>query len=266
MSGELSELLLGLGVVACASTLVWVASLVRRDAGLADLFWGLGFVGVAWVYHVRLEASGARSLLVPLLTTVWGVRLSLHLALRNLGRPEDYRYREMREARGASFWWVSLFTVFLLQATLLWIVSFPLFHVQRGSGPPGWVGLIGAGVAVLGLLLESVADAQLARFRRTRAHPGEVMDQGLWRYSRHPNYFGDAVFWWGVGLMALEVPGGWWTTIGPVVMTVLLLRVSGVTLLEQRLASEKPAYRAYAERTNAFIPGPRQNPRRDPPG
>jgi steroid 5-alpha reductase family enzyme len=252
-----------LAVVLGLATLVWVASLVKRDASIVDVFWGLGFVVAGWVYFVTAEGRGARGALVVGLVTLWGVRLSLHILWRNWGKGEDYRYRAMRARNPGSFPLRSLLTVFWLQALLLWAISMPLYQAQR-PGPASLAPLDFLGLAffVVGFTFEAGGDWQLARFKRDPGYAGQVMDRGLWRYTRHPNYFGDAVVWWAFFCFAAATPGGWWTFFSPVLMTLLLMRVSGVTLLEKRLKETKPAYRAYAERTNSFLPW---FPRRDRP-
>jgi steroid 5-alpha reductase family enzyme len=236
-------------------TLAWLASLLRKDASVVDVFWGLGFVVAAWVYALAREERTLRGDVVAGLATLWGLRLSLHILWRSRGRGEDYRYREMRERGRGSFAWRSLFTVFWLQALLLWAISVPLFQAQA-PGPAGltlWDGL-GIGLFAVGFAFEAGGDWQLARFKADPANAGKVMDRGLWRYTRHPNYFGDAVVWWSFFCFALATPRSLGTVYSPVVMTFLLLRVSGVTLLERRLRETRPAYRRYAEETNAFVP------------
>jgi steroid 5-alpha reductase family enzyme len=195
---------------------------------------------------------------VPTLVSVWGIRLAGYIAWRSRGKEEDYRYAAMREARGPSFVWRSLFTVFWLQAVLLWVVAMPLLQVQRVLEPHslGALDLLGLLLFAVGLFFESVGDYQMARFKSEPANRGRVMDRGLWRYTRHPNYFGDAMVWWGVGCMALATPGSSWALVGTAVMTWLLMRVSGVTLLEKDIANRRPAYRDYVMDTNAFFPGP----------
>jgi steroid 5-alpha reductase family enzyme len=245
-----------LGAALAMMTLVWLASLVMRDASIIDVFWGLGFVVVAWVYLAAREARTLRGDVVVGLVTLWGLRLSLHILWRSRGRGEDYRYREMRERNPATFPLRSLVTVFWLQAVLLWAISAPLFQVQRGAGPAGLVLLdvVGLLLFAVGFVFEAGGDWQLARFKRDPGNAGRVMDRGLWRYTRHPNYFGDAVVWWGFFCFAAATPGSWWTVYSPLLMTLLLMRVSGVTLLEKKLHETKPAYRRYAEETNAFFP------------
>jgi steroid 5-alpha reductase family enzyme len=255
---------LALGAILAAMTLVWLLSLARRDASIVDVFWGLGFVIVAWIYVAASAPRTSRGVLAAVLVTFWGLRLSLHILWRSRGRGEDYRYRAMRERDPAGFPRRSLLTVFWLQAALLWAISAPLFQAQR-PGPPGLTALDGLGLALfaLGFLFEAVGDWQLARFRNDPANVGRVMDRGLWRYTRHPNYFGDALLWWGFFCLALATPGSWWTLLSPVLMTLLLMRVSGVTLLERKLRETRPDYRRYAAQTSAFFPW---LPRRGRPG
>ena len=252
--------LFGLGLALALMTAVWLASLQRRDVSLVDRVWGAAFVVLAWGYLVvspAAEPPVARRLLVPLLVTLWGLRLSIYLTWRNWGHGEDFRYAEMRRAT-PGFAWKSLLRVFWLQATIAWVVGLPLLQVQRRDPGPdlGWLDLAGVVFFAVGLLFETVGDLQLARFKADPANRGRVLDRGLWRYTRHPNYFGDAMVWWGLALIALATPGAWWSLIGPAVMTFLLMRVSGVALLEKTLAETKPGYRDYVRRTSAFFPLP----------
>jgi steroid 5-alpha reductase family enzyme len=239
-------------------TLVWVLSLIKRDASIIDIFWGLGFVVVAWFYFLATEAETARKTLVVVLVSIWGVRLSLHILVRSIGSGEDYRYRDMRERHPGNFAIWSLFAIFWLQAIILWFVSAPLLVAQRSPLPEGltWIDWLGALLFAIGFLFETVGDWQLVRFKKDPANKGKVMQSGLWRYTRHPNYFGDAVVWWGLFLIALATPGSLWTIASPILMTFLLLKVSGVSLLEQSLSEKKPEYREYARRTSAFFPWP----------
>jgi steroid 5-alpha reductase family enzyme len=247
---------IGLVVALALMSLVWLASLVKRDASIVDVFWGVGFVAVVWVYFLTAQERAWRGSLVVGLVTLWGLRLSLHILWRGWGLGEDYRYREMRERSPARFPLRSLFSVFWLQALLLWTISMPLYQAQRRPDPGALAPLdvLGMALFLLGIVFEAGGDWQLARFKRDPAHRGEVMDRGLWRYTRHPNYFGDAVVWWSFFCFAAATPGGWWTIVSPILMTLLLMRVSGVTLLEKKLVETKPAYREYAERTSAFLP------------
>ncbi len=237
--------------------LVWLESLRRGDVSIVDCVWGLGFAVVSWAaYWCATDRSGV-NILLPALTTVWGVRLSAYLTWRNHGKPEDYRYRAMREKWGDSFPLVSLFTVYGLQGVVMWIVSLPI-QVGTVSATQLTTSLLVAGISLwaVGLLFETIGDWQLARFKSDPENQGRVLDTGLWRYTRHPNYFGDAVVWWGLSLVAYSTSGAWWTVVGPIAMTILLMKVSGVTLLEESLHKTKPGYESYAARTNAFFPGP----------
>jgi steroid 5-alpha reductase family enzyme len=218
--------------------LTWLVSIARRDASLFDPFWGTGFVVVAWLACVLNRPVEPRAMLLAVLTTLWGLRLSLFLLWRNWGHGEDRRYRAMRDHWGPRFWWVSYVTVFLLQGVILWF----------------GLDIAGLGLWTVGVLFESLGDWQLARFKADPANAGRVMDRGLWRYTRHPNYFGDFCVWWGLYLIA-AAGGAWWTVGSPLLMSLFLMRVSGVTLLEQTIVDRRPDYAAYQRRTNAFFPG-----------
>ncbi|MCU0306261.1 MAG: DUF1295 domain-containing protein [Thermoleophilia bacterium] len=243
--------------IAGVMLVTWLISLPLRNASIIDPVWPLGFVVVAWVAFAAADGDRARSLLIVALVTVWGLRLSGYLFWRNAGKGEDFRYAAMRR-RGSRFWLRSLLTVFALQGVLMWVVSLPaqMGQVPDGAGP---VALAVAGVALwgVGVLFETVGDWQLARFKRDPANRGKVMDRGLWRYTRHPNYFGDFCVWWGIFLVAATA-GGWvWVSaVGPLLMSVLLIRVSGVALLEKDIAARRPGYAEYARRTSAFFPRP----------
>ncbi len=252
-----------LALILALMSLLWVASLALQDASIVDIFWGSGFVVAALVYFAQApQGYPPRKLLIVALAAIWGLRLSIHIARRNLGRGEDYRYRRWREQHGANWWWRSLVQVFLLQGLLLWIISAPLLAAQASPTPARLTLLDGLGTLVwgVGFFFEAVGDWQLARFKRNPANRGKVLRTGLWRYTRHPNYFGDATQWWGFYLVALAADG-WWTVFSPVLMTVLLVRVSGVALLEKDLKASKPEYRDYLRTTSAFIPLP---PKRGP--
>jgi steroid 5-alpha reductase family enzyme len=237
---------------------VWILSLALRDASIVDGFWGLGFVLIAWVSYVAGDGWEPRGLLVAGLVTVWGVRLSLHIGRRNLGKPEDYRYAAMRRKHGSRFWLVSLGTVFVLQAAIMWVVSLPVQMAQVAAAPDHLTALdvLGTLAFVAGLAFEAIGDLQLERFKADDSNSGKVMDRGLWRYTRHPNYFGDALVWWGLFVITLSHTEYWWTIVGPAAMTFFLTRVSGVPLLERRMAKTRPGYAQYMQRTSAFIPLP----------
>lgn len=242
----------GLAASAVLAFAVWLASVPLRDVSIVDIFWGFLVLAPAVVVAALLPQAGPRATLVLCLAGAWALRLALHIAWRHRGQPEDRRYREMR-ARRTHFEWKSLYVVFALQAVLAWLVAWPLMAAV--ASPVAWNVWDFAGVAlfVFGFAFEAVADAQLARFRTNPAKQGRVMDEGLWRYSRHPNYFGECCLWWGLGLLSVAA-GAWWGLLSPLLMTVLLLKVSGVTLLEQTLR-ERPAYAEYVRRTPAFFPG-----------
>lgn len=245
----------GLIVVLAALTVLWFVSLRLRDASIIDAFWGPGFTLVAFTYHLADGRLGPRVALVLLLVLAWSARLGIHLLRRNRRQGEDPRYVAMRTEYGDRWGRVSLFRVFWLQGVILWIVSAPLFAAVRAPRDLRTLDFVGVALVLIGLLLESLADAQLTRFRADPSNKGRVLDTGLWRYSRHPNYFGDAVVWWGFFGLAAGA-GAWWTIFAPVIMTWLLLRVSGVPLLEQGLSATRPGYADYVRRTSAFVPWP----------
>ena len=246
------------GLLLVLTTVLWAASLALRDASIVDVFWGTGFVFVAWIAYALADGSRDRTLLLALLVSAWGLRLTAHLAHRNLGKGEDYRYAEMRRRHGDRWPLRSLFIVFWLQGALIWVVSLPVQVAMTDPTPAGLGVLDWVGVAIwaVGLTFEAVGDWQLARFKAEPANSGRVMDRGLWRYTRHPNYFGDFCVWWGIWLVALAAGGTWWTVVGPAVMSVLLIRVSGVAMLERSLSRRRAGYADYVARTSAFFPRP----------
>jgi steroid 5-alpha reductase family enzyme len=249
----------GIALVAVLAmmTVVWVASLVKRDASIVDVFWGLGFAVAGWIYLRAGDGGTVRGALVTGLVTLWALRLSGYILWRNWGHGEDYRYQEMRERHRAIFPLWSLLVIFWFQGLLLWAVSMPLYQAQHPEpNALGRLDALGLVLFAVGFAFEAGGDWQLARFKADPANRGQVMDRGFWRYTRHPNYFGDAVVWWSFFCFAAATPGGWWTVFSPVLMTGLLMRVSGVTLLEKKLHETKPAYRRYAEETSAFFPWP----------
>lgn len=240
-------------------TALWVVSVRLRDASIVDPWWSIAFLLVTGHTALRTGVTPAKVLLLLVVGT-WALRLWLHLLLRSRGKPEDPRYAGFRRRFGPDrYWWVSLFQVFLLQGALVVLISAPL-QLAAAAAPPGPIAatdLAGLLVFAVGFLFEAVADRQLESFRRDPANRGKVLDTGLWRWSRHPNYFGEAVLWWGFWLLALGQPFGWATALAPGLMTFLLLRVSGVTMLDAHLKSSKPGYEDYVRRTSAFVPRPR---------
>ena len=241
-------------LILALATLLWLLSLRRNDASIADIAWAPGFAVVTWAATAIHGSLSLRGWLILILVNVWAVRLSRHIWRRHDG--EDRRYAAMRAKHGARWWWQSLFQVFWLQALLCWLISWPLQLAVTSTALIGLADIVGMLLAVAGLLIEAIADTQLAQFRSEQASRGQVMDRGLWRWSRHPNYFGDALMWWGYFLIGFAPSGGWWTIFCPITMTFLLLRVSGVSLLEETITERRPGYAEYIRRTSAFIPLP----------
>ena len=250
-----TAMLVAAGAIVALMLVTWLVSLARKDASIVDIVWGLGFVAVASAVFATTDGNHTRRILLVAMTMIWGLRLATHLFLRNRGKGEDHRYQAMRRRYGERFAVVSLYLVFGLQGVLMWIVSLPVQLGQTREAPD--VGVIaGVGIAVwaFGMYFEAVGDWQLARFKRDPANAGKVMDRGLWRYTRHPNYFGDACVWWGIALVAAETGIGAIGLAGALVMTILLRRVSGVTLLERSLVKRRPGYEDYVARTSPFLP------------
>jgi steroid 5-alpha reductase family enzyme len=248
-----NDLLATSGLLAACMGALWRVSLKLRDSSIVDLFWGTGFVLVAWL-SLWLAGPSPRGWLVAALVSVWGLRLSVYLTWRNHGRGEDPRYAAMRARAGAAWPMRSLFVVFGLQGALLWLISLPVQFAIRTRGELTWLDGVGAALVVVGVAFESLGDLQLARFKANPANKGRVMDQGLWRYTRHPNYFGDAVTWWGLACFGVA-SGAWPTVASAALMTFLLVRVSGVALLESAMGA-RPGYAEYVARTSAFVPMP----------
>ena len=250
----------GLALVAVLAFGTWIASLVQRDASLVDRMWSLMIAGPAVVYASQTAWSSPRAIALLVLVLAWGLRLSAYITWRNWGHGEDRRYQQIRARNQPNFAFKSLVLIFALQMVLAWIVSAPTLAALAGERAFGALDVAGIVVALAGFLFEAIGDAQMAAFKRDGANKGRVMDRGLWRHTRHPNYFGEACFWWGVWLIALAAGGAaaTWTVLSPLLMTVLLLKVSGVAMLEKDIGERRPAYRDYIARTNAFIPGPRK--------
>lgn len=236
--------------------MLWVISLLLRNSSIVDIFWGFGFVVSGWVYF-SLTPDGfmIRKLLIAGLATVWGLRLTMHVLLRNWGKPEDFRYQKWRQEHGKRWWIRSLFQVFVLQGFLMWIISPPLLAAQYSNLPAKLTvfDFMGVVVWIIGFFFETAGDLQLANFRRNPQNKGRILNTGVWHYSRHPNYFGDSAQWWAYYLIALAA-GGWWSIFSPIIMTLFLIKVSGVALLEKTLKDTKPGYAEYIENTSAFIP------------
>lgn len=234
----------------------WIVSVLLRNAGIVDIVWGFGFSVISIVLAVTLDGNDGRQTLVAVMTCTWGLRLAVHLGKRNIGKPEDWRYAAMRSRR-RNFALSSLVTVFVVQGLIMFVVSLPVQWANADSSPGvGPIASMGVMLWIVGVLFEAVGDRQLARFKADPANAGLVMDRGLWSLTRHPNYFGDSVVWWGIWLVAAETGSGVFSVVGPVVMTWFLLRVSGVPMLERSMMKRRPGYADYVARTSAFFPRP----------
>ncbi len=245
----------GLLVILVLAVLTWLLSLRLRDVSIVDSAWSLMFLGAAIAYLLNAGNIELRNTLILIMVSIWAIRLSAHLTWRNWGEPEDKRYQDIRKKYSPNFGIKSLFIIFLFQAALAWIITMPLYASLTLPGTSLSLDVVGVALWLAGLSFESVADWQLARFKANPDNQGKVMDKGLWRYSRHPNYFGECLIWWGFYLLAVS-SGGWWTIVAPLLITWLLLKFSGVVMLEETIVNRRPAYADYIKRTNAFIPGP----------
>jgi len=234
----------------------WIVSLAIRNVTIVDSLWGLGFILIAVLTGFMSDGYWVRNLLIVCLVSLWGLRLSIYLTWRNWGKGEDPRYGGWREKSGNRFWFVSLFKVFILQALFMWVISLPLQIGLMAATPDTQTRLdiVGVGVWMIGFAFETVGDWQLTRFKADSKNSGTVMDRGLWNYSRHPNYFGEFLVWWGFFLLALPTPFGGWTVVSPLIVTAVLLKMTGIPLTESNLVKTRPGYQEYVKRTNAFIP------------
>jgi steroid 5-alpha reductase family enzyme len=243
-------------VVLIYMTLIWIASVIKRDASIVDIFWGLGFVVLSVVYFIAAEDGyTGRKLLILALAGVWGLRLSGHILARNWGHDEDPRYQNFRRRYGKGYCWISFFQVFLLQGAIMWLISATLLAAHYFDAPDALTPLdiLGAMLWTIGFFFEAVGDWHLKRFKANPDNAGQVLDSGVWSYTRHPNYFGDAAQWWAYYLIALSTGWGALTIFGPALMTYLLINVSGVAMLERSM-KQKPKYADYIARTSAFFP------------
>jgi steroid 5-alpha reductase family enzyme len=246
--------LCGLTAMLLLAFATWLISFIKSDVSIVDSVWSVLILLGAVLYALTLPEAGPRAVWLLALVVLWALRLAAYITWRNWGEPEDRRYQAIRARNQPNFEWKSLYLVFVLQAVLAWIVSASLLAALNSAHPWSWLDMLGACVVLFGFIFETVGDAQLAAFKARDANRGRIMDTGLWRYTRHPNYFGEFCVWWGFYLIALSA-GGWWAVVSPLLMSVLLLKVSGVTLLEQDMSGRRPAYRDYIARTNAFFPG-----------
>ena len=247
---------LNLAIVLSMMSILWIISVYLKNVSIVDLFWGLGFVLSASVYFILTEETGVRKMLVLALVALWGFRLSFYLAWRNWGKGEDFRYRNFRISYGEKrYWWISFFQTFLLQGVLMWLISAPLLGAQLDASDSqfNWLDLAGLLIWTVGFVFEAGGDYQLAKFRANPSNKGKVLDTGFWHYTRHPNYFGDAAVWWGFALISISA-GSYLPVIGSLLMTALIIKVSGVALLETSLKKDKPEYAEYIRKTAAFLP------------
>ena len=255
---QASLTIMGWNLVAVAAMMItgWLISLAYRNVTIVDSLWGLGFILVAWLTFFMSDGVWSRKMLIAVLVTLWGLRLSIYLSWRNWGKGEDPRYGSWRKKSGDRFWLVSLFKVFILQALFLWVISLAVQIGQLASIPAKLTWLDGLGIIVwaVGFTFESLGDWQLAKFKSDPASKGRVMDRGLWAYTRHPNYFGEFLIWWGIFLITLSTPNSWWTILSPAIITMVLLKMTGIPLTEQELVKNRPGYSEYVKRTSAFVP------------
>lgn len=239
-------------------SLWFVFSLIKKRNDVADVAWGLGFVLMTWASFFLSGDSGVRGLLVGLLVSIWGLRLAWHIHARNKGKAEDYRYLAWRKEWGKWFYIRSYFQVYLLQGMFLFLIVMPVLLINKQAGTPlGLLDFIGVAIWLLGFYFEVVGDAQLARFIKDPANKGKIMQSGLWAYTRHPNYFGEVTQWWGIWLIALSVTNGIFAIIGPLTITFLILKVSGIPMLEKKM-QENPEFAEYKRKVSVFIPLPRK--------
>lgn len=243
-------------VITVMMTSLWIISIALRNVSIVDLFWGLGFAVISVFYFLKSDGYEPRKILILVLTAIWGLRLSVYLSFRNIGKGEDFRYAGFRKKYGEKrYWWISFFQTFMLQGLLMWLISAPLLGAQYYGHDKilGILDFTGMIFWIIGFSFEAGGDYQLAAFRANPENKGKVLDKGFWRYTRHPNYFGDSSVWWGYGFICLGA-GSYFPVLGSVLMTLLIIKVSGVALLEKSLADQKPQYREYIKKTSSFIP------------
>tara|TARA_B100000780_G_scaffold75255_1_gene50635 strand:- start:1544 stop:2323 length:780 start_codon:yes stop_codon:yes gene_type:complete len=237
-------------------TLLWIWSVFIKNVSIVDVFWGFGFVVVNAFYVLMSGELNSRKILILTLVSIWGLRLAIYLADRNIGKVEDFRYQEFRRNYGPKrYWWFSFFQTFLLQGVLIMIVSLPFLGISssKSNGSLEVVDYIGIVVWLIGFIFEAGGDFQLAQFKRHDKNKGKVLNTGFWKYTRHPNYFGDSAVWWAYGIFSIAA-GGYWQIIGSIIMTILIIKISGVSLLEKTLKDTKPQYQEYIKNTNSFFP------------
>lgn len=252
----LDTFLLVFAIVLSMFAILWIVSIFIKNVSIVDFFWGISFVVANACYVIMSGDMTSRKIVLLVLVTIWGGRLSIYLFWRNRGKGEDFRYQNFRKKYGEKrYWWISFFQTFLLQAVLAMIISLPLLGASFGNASESlsWIDYIAILVWLVGFTFEAGGDYQLARFKDNPENRGKVLESGFWRYTRHPNYFGDATVWWAYGLFSIAA-GGYWEIIGSLIMTWLITKVSGVAMLEKTLNTTKPKYHDYIKRTNSFFP------------
>ncbi|NPD45995.1 MULTISPECIES: DUF1295 domain-containing protein [unclassified Lentimicrobium] len=245
----------GLALIKAFMTILWVISVIKKNASIVDAFWGAGFVLLVWFYFFQTEGLGERKILITTLVSIWGLRLSLFIGKRNWGKPEDFRYQKFRQDYGAHrYWWVSFFQTFILQGVLLWLISAPLLGAQSGINQElNFIDYAAAVIWLIGFAFEAGGDYQLAKFEKEPNNKGKVLSSGFWKYTRHPNYFGDGFQWIAFALFSIA-NACYLPILSAVLMNFLLVKISGVALLEKTLSKTKPQYQNYINRTPAYIP------------
>jgi steroid 5-alpha reductase family enzyme len=251
---DISVYLLALVLILGIAVAAWAISVAIRNVAFVDSLWSLFFLVAALVFAVAAWPLSARGLLVTVLVAIWALRLSIYITARNWGEPEDYRYQKIRANNEPGFAFKSLYIVFGLQGVLAWIIAMPLMPAIMKPGNIGLLEILAFSLWLVGFVFEAGGDYQLSRFKSDASNKGRVLNTGLWRFTRHPNYFGDFCIWWAFYLFAFAA-GGWWTVVSPLLMSILLLKVSGVAMLEKTITQRRPDYADYIRRTNAFFPG-----------
>jgi steroid 5-alpha reductase family enzyme len=251
---DLGAYLLAGAAIATLAIVAWLISIAKNDVSIVDVLWAPMFLIVTLGYMATADSIGPRAAMVLVLVAVWALRLAGHIAWRNHGQPEDRRYRAIRRNNEPNFAVKSLYIVFGLQAFLAWFIALPLVVAVTAPNSLTPIDYVGTALFLVGFSFEAVGDWQLAHFKSDPTNHGRVLNRGLWAYTRHPNYFGEFVIWWGFFLIAVSA-GGWWTVTSPLLMTFLLLKVSGVAMLERDISERRPDYETYVRSTNAFFPG-----------
>ncbi len=251
-------ILTAVAIVWVYMTLFYALAMHKKDSSIIDIGWGLGFVVIAWALSIASGEWGAGNLILNGLVTIWGLRLAAHIYIRKQGKPEDWRYAKWRKDWGKTYWRRSYLEIFMLQGLMMLLVSAPIVlaadHGKFSMTPVAWIGFV---IWAVGFFFEAVGDWQLSRWLKVKHQKNDIMTAGLWRYTRHPNYFGEITQWWGIWLVVLSLPSGWLAIVSPLTITYLLLKVSGIPMLEKKY-KDNPKFQAYKARTSALIPLPQR--------